>query len=46
MRSEFRPILLTVFLSLSLASGVDAQMPGVGQVSFPNSGAAAAQGTS
>jgi tetratricopeptide (TPR) repeat protein len=43
MRTEIRPILLTVFLSLSLAGHVDAQVPGVGQVSFPNSGAAAAQ---
>jgi tetratricopeptide (TPR) repeat protein len=43
MRTELRLILSTVFLSLSLAASVRAQVPGVGQVSFPNSGAAAAQ---
>ena len=43
MRTKLRPFLLTVSLSLSVAASVDAQMPAVGQVSFPNSGAAAAQ---
>jgi tetratricopeptide (TPR) repeat protein len=43
MRTELRLILLTAFLSLSPAAGVNAQKPGVGQVTFPNSGAAAAQ---
>jgi len=43
MRTGFRPIVLTMFLSLLPAAGVDAQVPGVGQVSFANSGADAAQ---
>jgi len=43
MRTELRLMLLTAFLSLSVAASVGAQAPGVGQVSFSNSGAAAAQ---
>jgi tetratricopeptide (TPR) repeat protein len=43
MRTEFRLLLLTVCLPLFVAGSAAAQMTGVGQVSFPNSGAAAAQ---
>lgn len=43
MRFELRVILCTVVLSLALAGRVHGQQAGVGQVSFPNSGAATAQ---
>ncbi len=43
MRTDVQPITLAVFLSLSLVGRVEAQLPGVGEVSFPNSGATAAQ---
>jgi len=43
MRTDPRLTLLAVGLLLALASRVDAQIPGVGQVNFPNSGAPAAQ---
>ena len=43
MRATLRVIAFTLLAVLSLAGRVDAQTPGVGQVTFSNSGAAAAQ---